>query len=99
MNSWLWITMSMLDVQLTEDVERWDVVDAANEFCNIVAGRIKSVMLPHDPDLVIGLPHFIEGRILPTPDWDVVTTPVDVDGHTIHVCTIHNRVHGAELAA
>ncbi len=38
-----------------------EVADAMREIANIVAGGLKTVMIQHDPSLLLGLPLFIDG--------------------------------------
>lgn len=57
------IARGLLGVRRSTELSDSEVMDGLNEVLNIVAGKVKSKMVAHDPSLRLGLPMFVLGEI------------------------------------
>lgn len=57
------IARGLLGAHRSSEIDDRDVTDAMSEVLNIVAGKVKSLMIQHDPSLKLGLPMFVTGEI------------------------------------
>jgi len=80
------IARGLLGITRASELTDREVMDGVSEVVNIIAGKVKSAMVSHDPTLRLGLPMFIVGQVRLTEQMErtvgeVRLGPVDCQLH------------------
>lgn len=78
-----------------EDLPSGDVADAMNEIVNIMAGAVKTRLLPTVPTLRLGLPIFIHGQPEPTDRLVTSVAHVKLGAVPATLLVVQHRDHAA----
>jgi len=70
LESCLEISKTLLGMGPEDELPESDMADAIAEVINIVAGSVKTRMISYDAGIKLGLPTFIQGRIMATPNQE-----------------------------
>ena len=82
---------ALLAMEPDEEIGDADVADAMGEVMNIVGGGVKTRMAQYDPSLKLGLPLFIDGRILASGQFEEAGVGVSLGPINAQLIVLRHR--------
>jgi CheY-specific phosphatase CheX len=82
------IARTLLMMEPGEELSLSDLADAIGEVVNVIAGGVKSRLNDREPGLILGLPLFVDGRVVTTPSVELAGQAVSINGTDLQLVVI-----------
>jgi len=85
------LARTILGMEPGDDLDEADMADAIAEVINIVAGGVKSRMIAIDPSIKLGLPVYIQGRVMATPQQERIVSVIELGPIEARLVVLHPK--------
>lgn len=85
------LARTLLGMEPGDELPECDMADAIAEIINIIAGGVKSRMVQVDPSVKLGLPVFIQGRIMATPQQERIVSIIQLGPVEARLVVLHPK--------
>ncbi len=82
------LAKTMLAMEDGEEIEDGDMCDAVGEIANILGGTTKRLIADRMPGFKLGLPLFMQGRLIASDRQEVGSLSVNVAGHDLNLIVL-----------
>jgi len=85
------LARQMLAMDVAEELDDGDMGDAIGEIANLLGGATKWLMKERTSGLKLGLPLFVQGRVVASPRQEVGTLTVRIGAAVVNLMVLRSR--------
>lgn len=85
------LARTLLGMEPGDELSEADMADVIAEIINIIAGGVKSRMVSIDASVKLGLPVFIQGRIMATPQQECIVSVIELGPVEARLVVLHPK--------